>query len=135
VTDELYEDDQCYYSGGDPRLEEEGAATLSLSSDCIRLTSEAGSLFWPRGDVLAIQFQETVDHRYDLSGFPPEVGADVEVGLIVEGRLEPALSLRVRDPEEVYSDGFDVRIAFRSEYYAKAFAKRVQKEFNVREGI
>jgi hypothetical protein len=135
VTDELYEDDQCWYSGGDPRLEEEGAATLSLLPDCIRLKSEAGSLSWPRDAVLAIRFQETVDHNYDLSGLSPEVAADAELGLIMEGHLEPALSVRVHDPEGVCSDGFEIRIAFRSEFYAKVFAKRAQEAFGASGGI
>ncbi len=135
MTDELYEDDQCWYFGGDPRLETEGEATLSLFSDCIRLKSEAGSLCWPRRDVLAIRFQETVDHRYNLSGLSPEAAADAELSLIEEGRLEPALSISVRDPEGVYTDGFDVRVAFRSGYHAKVFAKRVQKAFDVGGGL
>jgi hypothetical protein len=43
----------------------------------------------------------------------------------------PGLNLRIEDPESAYPDGFDVRISFRSEYYAKVFGKRVEAAFGV----
>ena len=35
MTEAIYEDDQCWYHGGDPRLEESGQAVVSINDDAI----------------------------------------------------------------------------------------------------
>jgi hypothetical protein len=60
-----------------------------------------------------------------------EAAEDVALGLAMDEVPEAALSLVVEDPEGVMVHGFDVRVIFRNEYYAKVFAKRMSAALGV----
>ena len=57
---------------------------------------------------------------------------DIEIGLAMAHIPdEPALSFKVDDPEGVDPNGFDIRVIFRNDWYARVFGKRTEKALGV----
>lgn len=123
---EMYEDEECTYCWGDPRFNETIVrGKIIICENEIRFQGDKDTVIWPAASVLSIQYEPT--HPVDLDEIAREKGIDaahdIAIGL---GDLqpEPALSIRVKDPEGIETDGFEIRVVFRNERYARAFAKR-----------
>jgi len=134
MADTLYEDEKCTYCWGDPRFEDRFVTgSLTLAPDGVSFVAEQDSIVWPKAAIKSVKYAPT--HPVDLEEIARtqgvEAAQDIEVGLAMDVAPEPALSIVVHDPEGVEPDGFDVRILFRNQYYAKVFAKRVSTTFGV----
>jgi hypothetical protein len=128
-----YEDDNCTYCWGDPRLDQRFVpGKLVLSADGVRFVGEHDTLAWPKGNIRSVEYAPT--HGVDLEelarSYGIEAAQDIDLGL-ADHVPEPALRLVVEDPEGVELHGFDVRVMFRNEYYAKVFAKRMSAAFGM----
>jgi len=136
MSDSGYEDDRCTYVGGDLRFEKRLVqGKLVLSEDDVRFQGEDHTISWPKRDIHAVSYAPTLGVDIDYDGLVRAHGVnaaqDIDIALGERLSPDPALSIRVADPEGVNVDGFDVRIIFRDSYYAKVFGKRVEKAFGV----
>ncbi len=130
----LYDDEQCTYCWGDPRSDQSFVSgRLILTAEAVRFESECEEIVWPKSAVRSIAYAPT--HAVDLDQLARSYGAaaaaDIEIGLNMDEVPDPALSLVVDDPEGVEPSGFDIRILFRSAYYAKVFGKRASVALGV----
>lgn len=127
---EPYSDEECRYLGGDPRLEETGAAVVEILAGCIRLQLRQSS---HQDDVLripkaAIQGVRATEERVGMEQ------AEYEENVILgphETLTRHIVIVDVNDPEGVQEAGLPVRIAFRNEYFAKVFEKRCREAYNL----
>ena len=134
MQDTLYDDDKCTYCWGDPRLDKRFVSgRLILTSEGVRFESDADAIVWPKAAIRTIVYTPT--HPVDLDEIARSSGIDaaqdIAVGLSMDQVPELALSFAVDDPEGVVPDGFDIRILFRNEYFAKVFAKRASTALGV----
>jgi len=132
----LYQDVQCTYCWGDPRFEDQfvlGRIILTVESIKFVSAKNEDSVIWPKASIKFISYAPT--HPVDLNEISRTQGLDatqdIAIALNMERVPEPALSLNVQDPEGVIPDGFDIRIIFRNEYYAKVFGKRAVDTFGL----
>lgn len=77
------------------------------------------SIHIPKAAVVGVTFE--IEH---LGMEQAEAEEDVLIG-DHETLLRPTAVVTVKDPEAVYAAGFNVRFAFRNEYYAKLFTKKL----------
>lgn len=138
MPEPLYDDDKCTYCGGDPRLEHRLVkGTLILTEEAVKFEGEEDSVVWPRSRIKEIKYAPTAPMDVDMEAIIRTHGIDaaqdIDIALAMDPPVppEPALSFRVDDPEHVKPEGFDIRVVFRDEYYAKVFAKRTEKALGV----
>ncbi len=127
MNEHLYDDDNCTYCWGDPRFDQRFVAgRLVLGTEGVRFESQEDSVVWPKGAIKSLAYAPT--HPVDLDEIARSSGIDaaqdIAIGLGMDHVPDPALSLHVDDPEGVEPNGFDIRIIFRNEYYAKVFGNR-----------
>lgn len=127
---EHYVDDNCCYLGGDPRLDDTGAATVELQTDSIRIElcrsdKEAAVVYIPRATIQGVR---AVTEHLGMEQ------AEYEEGVVIESDervVRHTTILDVEDPEHVESGGWHVRLAFRNEYFCKVFEKRCREAFDL----
>ena len=128
---ESYVDDDCLYLGGDPRLRLRGSAEVAITPDGIRMTvidrhtGQRANAWLPRGDLTAATY---ASRRLGMEQAESEL--DVEIGEFEHITLH-AVTLGVRDPEGVATDGLQIEIGFSDDYRARVFEKRCRTAFGL----
>lgn len=102
-----YEDEECSYLETDPRIESvAGKVLVSLTATHFRLVDTSGDpIYWPLKNI-----------------------SHVEIGIVdVSWRHDEVFGIRfrVKDPEGVFGEGFQITIGCRNEYHAGVLAKRL----------
>lgn len=123
----LYEDN-CKWFGGDPRHGSRYSGKLVLTTNEIRFVFGwiwKKSITYARASVRSVGYTTVCTLE---RGHRPEHAHSWDEFVHVDN---PGLSLKIEDPEGAYPNGFDVRISFRSEYYAKVFGKRIGSAFGL----
>src|SRR5262245_49091795 len=133
-TDKLYEDAECTYVGGDPRLEGDTTGTVELYADRIRfIDKDSEAIVWPLASIRHVTFQpgrhyssdEIMEARREAKRASEARGNDLAYFRMED--IPPGLLLVVNDPEGVMPDGLPVHLGCRDEYRAKVLVKRVRQ--------
>jgi len=106
MTEVLYKDDEVVgYMGGDPRIKAKGVDTeLFLSVSKLSFRIQENSIDYEKASVHSVR----IDDKNLL-----------------------LLIVKLRDPEGVEPDGFNIRFRFRNDYLAKVFGKRIEAALGV----
>jgi len=122
-----YVDDKARYLGGHPGHDEIADGALTIEHDHIRFVSTDSSV------IMAIPISGVDYVLFETQRLCMEQ-AEMEEGVLVDEfstLLRPTTVVVVKDPEDVYPEGFKVRFGFRNDYYARLFAKKCSDRLGV----
>ena len=128
-VDDSYVDSDCRYLGGDPRIDETGPAEIRLKPDGIRIEIQASResevIHLPSACITSVYFDA------QRLGFEQ---AEAEEQILIDPFatfIRPTVVIMVKDPEQIYPDGFKIRLAVRNEYFGKVLEKRCSGLYNL----
>lgn len=127
TSSEAYTDDHARYIGGHPKHNERADGRVLVDDAGIAFSSRDGAVRFllRKEDIRFIQFHVDRLH-FEQAEIEEEALIDPHATL-----LRPTAVVTVSDPEEIFPGGLDVRFAFRNEYHARLFEKKVAARFDV----
>ncbi len=122
-----YADDRARYIGGHPKHDERADGAVVVDDAGIAFNSGDGAvrLLLRHEDIKFVQFHLERLH-FEQAEIEENVLIDPDATL-----LRPTAVLTISDPEGIFPGGLDVRFAFRNEYHARLFEKKVASRFDV----
>ena len=126
-SSEAYADTQARYLGGHPQFDHGAVGTVIVDDAGINFSAADNSmqLSLQKSEICSAVFRMDKLH-FEQAEFEEGVFIDPDATL-----LRPIAVVTVTDPEEIVADGLRVRFAFRNEYQAKVFVKKLCTRFGI----